>query len=77
MSSAKGFQTVWFGILPLPDLVGRDKALGDALTVLHRALNYLFLGLVVVHVAAALKHQFHDRDGLMLRMLPGRAGRRG
>ncbi|MHB1409760.1 MAG: cytochrome b, partial [Acidovorax defluvii] len=28
--------------------------------------------LVLVHVAAALKHQFFDRDGLMLRMLPGR-----
>jgi cytochrome b561 len=29
-------------------------------------------GLVLLHVAAALKHQFIDRDGLMGRMLPGR-----
>jgi cytochrome b561 len=28
--------------------------------------------LVVLHVAAALKHQLIDRDGLLLRMLPGR-----
>ena len=31
-------------------------------------------GLVVLHVAAALKHQLIDRDGLLTRMLPrGRA----
>jgi cytochrome b561 len=37
MSSAKGVQTVWFGVLPrdLP----RDKALGRQLTQLHSALN--------------------------------------
>jgi len=26
-----------------------------------------------MHVGAALKHQFIDRDGLISRMLPGRA----
>ena len=31
MSSAKGFQTVWFGVLPIPDLIGKDKALGRSL----------------------------------------------
>ncbi len=28
------------------------------------------IGLVAVHVAAALKHQFIDRDGLLNRMRP-------
>ena len=31
------------------------------------------LALVVLHVAAALKHHFIDRDGLLDRMRPGRA----
>jgi cytochrome b561 len=31
MSSAKGFQTVYLGVLPLPDLLAKDKGLGDAL----------------------------------------------
>lgn len=70
MSSAKGFQTVWFGVLPLPDLVGKDKALGDLLKDWHENLNYLLLALVVIHVAAALKHQFVTRDGLLARMMP-------
>jgi len=29
-------------------------------------------GLVVLHIAAALKHQLVDRDGLLSRMLPGK-----
>jgi len=70
MSSAKGIQTVYLGVLPLPDLVGKDKALGHLLGTVHAALNYSMLALVVVHIAAALKHQFIDRDGILARMLP-------
>lgn len=68
MSSAKGFKTVWFGVLPLPDLVGKDKALGELLGNVHTSLNYLLLALVVLHVVAALKHHFVDKDGVLLRM---------
>ncbi|MFZ3018566.1 MAG: cytochrome b [Gallionella sp.] len=70
MSSAKGFQTVWFGVLPLPDLVGKDKELGKLLEEVHEALNFLLLGLVVAHIAGALKHHFIERDDILARMLP-------
>lgn len=70
MSSAKGFQTVYLGVLPLPDLLARDKVLGDALGALHQVLNITLLALVAAHVAAALKHHFVDRDGTLARMLP-------
>lgn len=68
MSSAKGFQTVWFGVLPLPNLVHKDKALGELLTEVHEGLNWMIFLLVGIHVVAALKHHFIDRDDLMLRM---------
>ena len=70
MSSAKGFQTVYLGVLPLPDLLSKDKALGDALAELHKILNITMLLLVIAHMTAALKHQFVDRDGTLARMLP-------
>ncbi len=70
MSSAKGFKTVWFGVLPLPDLVGKDKVLGELLANVHASLNYLLLALVVLHIAAVLKHRLIDRDDVMNRMLP-------
>ena len=68
MSSAKGFQTVWFGVLPLPDLLAMDKVLGDTLLVLHQYLNYAFMAVVAGHVAMALKHHFIDGDGSLRRM---------
>lgn len=70
MSSAKGFQTVWFGVLPLPDLLAKDKALGDALAEVHGALNWSMALLVLVHVGAALKHHVIDGDDVLARMLP-------
>lgn len=72
MSSAKGYQTVWFGVLPLPDLLGKDKQLGDMLAELHGALNGLMMLIVVIHALAALKHHFIDRDDVLKRMLPSR-----
>jgi polyisoprenoid-binding protein YceI len=70
MSSAKGFQTVWFGVLPLPDLLDKNKELGDLLKEVHEALNFGMAGLVLAHAGAALKHHFIDRDDVLARMLP-------
>ena len=75
MSSAKGVPTVYLGVLPLPDLVAKDKALGDVLGSVHAALAYGLAALVVLHIAAAFKHQFIDRDGLLARMIPALAPR--
>ena len=70
MSSAKGFQTVYFGVLPLPDLVGKDEALAGLFQQSHILLNLALALLVLGHVGAALKHQFVERDGILARMLP-------
>lgn len=72
MSSAKGFQTVWLGLLPLPDLIGKNRELGQFLENLHANWSYLLMLFVFLHIAAALKHRFIDRDAIMDRMLPGR-----
>jgi len=72
-SSAAGFPVVVFGLLPLPDFVPVDKALAEAIKPWHAYLAFAMAGLVVLHVAGALKHQFIDRDGLLSRMRPGAA----
>ncbi|MFT3720097.1 cytochrome b [Pseudorhodoferax sp.] len=71
-SSAAGFPIVFLGLLPLPDFVPADPALAEALKPWHAASAYALAALAALHVAAALKHQWVDRDGLLLRMLPGR-----
>ena len=74
-SSAAGFSVVVFGVIPLPDFVAHDKALAEAIKPWHGLAAEALAVLVVLHVAAALKHQFIDRDGLLDRMRPARRAR--
>ena len=69
-SSATGVSVVYLGLFPLPDLVGKDKALAGVLWGVHATLNFILLVLVLVHVGAALRHQYVDRDAILRRMLP-------
>lgn len=70
MSSAKGFQTVWFGVLPIPDLLDKNKELGGLLAEVHESLGWTLAALVALHVVATLKHHFVDHDVVLRRMLP-------
>lgn len=72
MSSAKGFQTVYFGVIPIPDMLAKNEGMGETLALVHRYLNYSMIGLVIAHIAAALKHHFIDKDDILRRMLPAR-----
>src|SRR5439155_27072817 len=68
LSSAYGFPVVYFKLVQLPDLIGKDKALADILHSVHVALDWVLAASVIGHLAAALKHQLIDRDGLLSRM---------
>jgi cytochrome b561 len=70
MSSALGFSTVYLGIWQLPDLVAKNKPLGEALKTVHYILNKTLLVAVGLHAVAALKHHFLDRDQVLRSMLP-------
>ena len=69
-SLSAGVPVVYFGLFPLPVLMDPNPALKPVLKALHYWLNMGMLGAVALHVAAALKHQFVDRDGVLKRMLP-------
>ena len=73
-SSAAGFPIVVFGVLPLPDWVPVSPDLAEALKPLHKWAALTLTALVGLHVAAVVKHQLIDRDGLLWRMWPGRRG---
>jgi cytochrome b561 len=68
MGSAKGFQTVWFGVWPIPDLISKDKLLGDILEETHEALSSLLMLTLAGHVAATLWHHFVLKDDTLRRM---------
>jgi cytochrome b561 len=68
MSSAKGFQTVWFGLVPIPDLIGKSRALGDLLQQVHKALNIILTLTLTGHILAAMWHHFVLKDDTLRRM---------
>lgn len=60
-------------MLPLPDLLEKDKELGNFLKEVHETLNFLLLFLLAGHVSAAMKHHWIDKDDILKRMLPTRS----
>jgi len=71
-SSAAGFPIVFLGLWQLPDFVPVSKDLAEAIKPWHQYTAFALAALALLHIAAALKHQVVDRDGLLARMLPGR-----
>jgi cytochrome b561 len=69
-SLAAGIPVVYLGIVPLPVFIGPDQELKLLLKQVHYALNVVLLVMFCLHVLAALKHQFIDRDRTLQRMLP-------
>lgn len=69
-SSSTGVQVVYLGLVPLPDAVDKDKELAAVLRIVHLSLNAAMFGLIAVHMAAAFKHHFVDRDEVLVRMWP-------
>lgn len=72
MSSARNFPVSWFGLVTLPDLIAPNRPAFDFLLAAHEVMATTLLGLALLHVAAALKHHFIDRDNVLRRMLPVR-----
>lgn len=73
-SSFNRFGIKFFGI-PLPNWGWEDKALRTIFNEIHGVVAVLLLVLIAVHVLAALKHLFLDRDQVFQRMLPARLRR--
>jgi cytochrome b561 len=62
----------WPNIALLADLAReRRGSLHDLVLPVHVALSYAGIGLVGLHVMAALHHHFLRRDDVLRRMLPG------
>jgi cytochrome b561 len=70
MSSARNFPVSYFGIFTLPDFIQPDPAAYEFLHELHETLAGVLFVVALVHIAAALKHHFIDRDNVLRRMLP-------
>jgi len=68
-STFSGFPIKFFG-MPLTGWGWKNLALKDFFSAVHLTTAWLLCGLIVLHVAAALKHLLIDRDGVFARIWP-------
>jgi cytochrome b561 len=67
-ASSRGWPVTLFGLIPLPSLAAEGSSLGHTMGDIHQLIAWGLLGLVGLHVAAALYHHFLLRDGVLRRM---------
>jgi cytochrome b561 len=70
MSSAKNYSVSWFGVFTWPNLIAKNETAFDLLRSTHHILSYALFAIAVLHILAALKHHFWNKDTVLLRMLP-------
>lgn len=70
VSGSKRRPLEWFGLFDIPYLPVSDAVAGFGHEA-HELLGWGMIGLLVVHVAAALRHHFLLRDNVLARMTPG------
>lgn len=71
--SASGFgaRPTVLGVVPLPMLIGKDKAAAETWGDIHGVFAWVLLALIGLHILGALYHLAVKKDGVMGRMLPG------
>ena len=65
-------QTELFWTIPWPDLpfIPESKDLESLLKTLHKNLGKFTIALIALHIGAALKHHFVNKDNVLARMIP-------
>jgi cytochrome b561 len=60
---------VYLKLIPLPNLIAKNKLLAESLHDIHESFAWLMFYVLLIHIAAALKHHFLDRHDTLRRML--------
>lgn len=70
-TNARGWDVKLFGLVMLPSIAPKDSAWGHECGDIHNILVYVLLGVIALHVLAALYHHFIKHDAVAGRMVPG------
>ena len=70
-ASGYGARPSLLGLIPLPALIGPDRAEAHQFGGAHATLAWMLLAVIALHVSGALYHLLVKRDGVAQRMLPG------
>ena len=70
MSSAKNYSVSWFGCVHLAESHRQERNRLHLLHSTHEILSDILFAIAVLHILAALKHHFWNKDNVLVRMLP-------
>lgn len=69
LSNSAGYDVAFFGLFVLPSLVGESEMIDEVVRDIHEIFGFILIGVILLHIAGALKHHFVYKDGTLLRML--------
>lgn len=71
-TSTSGIPTLWFGLFEVPALPGLagNRDTHELAEGAHELLGNIAILLLLLHVGAALKHHFWDKDDVLKSMIP-------
>lgn len=69
MSITGGRPPNFFGLFQFPMLMAENKELSNFFFIIHQFTSFFLLGLICLHILAALKHHFINKDEVLKRML--------
>lgn len=69
MSSAAGFPVSFFGLFTVPSLMPANDEWRHLFASMHEYLAYVLIAAITLHILAALKHHFINKDTILRRIL--------
>jgi cytochrome b561 len=70
VANSGGYSAPIYGLVELPQVIGEDDALKEALEPVHLGVAIAIAVMIALHIGAALRHEFVLRDDTLRRMLP-------
>ena len=69
-TSAADFPVSFFGLFTIPTLIAPDAHLRELFGEIHEWIAYGLIATICIHIAAAIKHHFINKDNVLIGMLP-------
>lgn len=69
LTSSAGLAPSFYGLFTVPTLIAPNENLRPLFANMHQWIAFALIATILLHVAAALKHHFYDKDEILKRMI--------
>lgn len=72
LSEAGGYPISVYGLFTVPNFIEKNTEISKLASMIHEYGAFIFIGILVLHLTAALYHHFILKNTVLQRMLPAR-----